>query len=87
MIGKIGTGTVFPLTCIVKRQGIANSMARNALSLFSRLCRACAVAGFLCDGWPWAGFLVVLGEEDDKVSLFALMCNSAALKGPAHDDR
>ncbi len=31
MIGKIGTGTVFPLTCIVKRQGIANFIARNAL--------------------------------------------------------
>ena len=31
MIGKIVTGTVFPLTCIVKRQGIANFIARNAL--------------------------------------------------------
>ena len=67
---------------------IAGSLkvGKRDLSLFSRLCRACAVAGFLCDGWPWAGFLVVLGEED-KVSLFALTCNPAALKGPAYDDR
>lgn len=68
---------------------IAGSLkvGKRYLSLFSRLCRACAVAGFLCDGWPWAGFLVVLGEEEDKVSLFALMRNPAALKGPAYDDR
>lgn len=68
---------------------IAGSLkvGKRDLPLFSRLCRACAVAGFLCDGWAQVGFLLVLGEEEDKVSLFALTCNSAALKGPAHDDR
>ena len=68
---------------------IAGSLkvGKRYLSLFSRLCRACAVAGFLCDGWAQVGFLLALSEEKDKVSLFALMRNPAALKGPAHDDR
>lgn len=44
-------------------------------------------SGLFMRWWPWAGFLLVLGEEKDKVSLFASMRNPAALKGPAYDDR
>ena len=60
---------------------------------FSRLCRVEGVSCGACscvplrDGWAQVGFLLALSEEKDKVSLFALMRNPAALKGPAHDDR
>ena len=60
---------------------------------FSRLCLvegvSCGVYGCvpLREGWAQVGFLLALSEEKDKVSLFALMRNPAALKGPAHDDR
>lgn len=60
MMGKIGTGLVFPLTCIVKRQGIANFIARNALPQ-KRENGTCPyfptylqVAGFLLDGVVFA---------------------------------
>lgn len=66
---------------------------KRYLSLLSQSCLvegvSCGVYGCvpLRDGWAQVGFLLALSEEKDKVSLFALMRNPAALKGPAHDDR
>lgn len=74
---------------------IAGSLkvGKRYLSLFSQSCLvegvSCGVYGCvpLRNGWAQVGFLLALSEEKDKVSLFALMRNPAALKGPAHDDR